>query len=213
MIDLGNRFTDFLVFEIDLDGNAIHLKSLAKPDPPKKNPIEEKNAPQADADSMTGIEPDIIEDDVEVANRAESSSKPETEQPAVEVKSDEPWPDSFNTKLAPFLSPESISQLKEIFLQGPEPPLVSDSGWAGRVKSSAEDAAASPLTESAAQEPDVDKESVQQSRGRGRGDRGKRGGGRGGRRGRGNEREDNRKVLSEVGVQKFTAYILPLIRP
>ncbi|KAF5344114.1 hypothetical protein D9758_008840 [Tetrapyrgos nigripes] len=199
---IKQRFTDFLVFEVDLDGNVIHLKSLGKPDPPKKNPAEEETQADADADAMTGVEQDGAEvsvsneDDAQEITNAEASLKPETEEPA-EAKSDEPWPESFSKKLSPFMSPEAISQLKEIFLQGPEPPLVSDSGWAGRVKPSTENTAASTSTDSAMQEPDVDKDRSQPGRGRGRGGRGKGGGGRGGRRGRGNEREDHRKVLSE----------------
>ncbi|EEB93753.1 hypothetical protein MPER_07552 [Moniliophthora perniciosa FA553] len=37
---IKQRFTDFLVYEVDLDSNVIHLKSLAKPDSSKKNITE-----------------------------------------------------------------------------------------------------------------------------------------------------------------------------
>ena len=40
-------------------------------------------------------------------------------------------------KLKPFLSDESITRLKEMFLQGPEPPRASDSGWPGAARAAA----------------------------------------------------------------------------
>ncbi|THV08431.1 tRNA pseudouridine synthase D [Dendrothele bispora CBS 962.96] len=198
---IKQRFTDFLVFEVDLDGNVIHLKSLVKPDPPKKNPAEE----EAEQKATTGVDQDTAELTVgggeeKKPDEDEAPSKSEPEQPpGADEKSNEPWPESFNSNLAPYLSTEAIAQLKEMYLQGPEPPRVSDSGWAGRVKPSSEDASA---TEIAPQEPDVDR--APQERGRGRG--GKRGGGRGGGRGgrRGQDREDHRKVLSEPIESKAT---------
>ena len=35
-----DRFTDFLVFEVDQDSKVIHLKSLAMPDSSSKTPRE-----------------------------------------------------------------------------------------------------------------------------------------------------------------------------
>jgi hypothetical protein len=54
-----------------------------------------------------------------------------------ESDSSDPWPDHFNAKLKPFLSHGSITQLKEMFLQGPEPPRASDSGWPGVARAAA----------------------------------------------------------------------------
>jgi hypothetical protein len=42
------------------------------------------------------------------------------------------WQDNFTTALTPFLDSERIQQIKDIYLQGRNPPRVSDSGWAGR---------------------------------------------------------------------------------
>jgi len=200
------RFTDFLVFEVDLDGNVIHLKSLAKPDPPKKNPAEENLAEEdVEGKSMQETVPEsTVQENIQNAAENELSAKLEPEKSTGEEKSDEPWPESFDTKLSLYLSTESIAQLKEMYLQGPEPPRVSDSGWAGRVKTSSDDASGST---GVAQESDVDKEPQERGRGRG-GKRGGRGGGRGGRRGQ--DREDHRKVLSEVGLPNPLAFVLLL---
>ncbi|KAG1755584.1 tRNA pseudouridine synthase D [Suillus lakei] len=146
---IKQRFTDFLVFEVNQDHQVIHLKSLDMP---------------------------------------ESSSK--------KGKADTPWNDRFTDKLTPYLSEASINQLKMMFLEGREPPRLTDSGWGGRVTKTTED-----------EEVDVSQSEDTGKRGKNRGGRGGRGdrgdrGGRGGRgRGRGGrqggEREDNRKVLSE----------------
>lgn len=104
----------------------------------------------------------------------------------------EPWPDRFNTALEPFLSPEAIEQAKRMFLEGPKPPRVSDSGWGGR------QAKVSEAGSSDAPEPE--KEDVRGKGGRGRGGKNARGGRGGGRGGRGGGKvEDTRKVLSNVG--------------
>ena len=34
--------------------------------------------------------------------------------------------------LSPFLPKEAVQQLKQLWLEGPEPPRISDNGWAGR---------------------------------------------------------------------------------
>ena len=110
----------------------------------------------------------------------------------------EPWPDSFDTSLAPFLSESLIAQLKQMYLEGPEPPFVSDSGWAGRKTKISEGDEAGPSNEKVEEGTEVENTSVA------KGNRGKRGRGRG-RRGRGGEGgrggpkvEDTRKVVSEV---------------
>ncbi|KAJ7590955.1 pseudouridine synthase [Mycena floridula] len=154
---IKQRFTDFLVFEVDLDGNELHIKSLAIPESPKKDPP----AP----DAMQGVE---TETPLEVA------AAPVVDLPA---DSNEPWPEHFSTQLAPYLSESAITELKEIFLQGPEPPRVSDSGWGSRPTKSSEDADAVP------EAPAAPETSSKRDRGGGRG-------------GRGGKREDHRKVLS-----------------
>lgn len=132
-------------------------------------------------------------------------SSSETQDPAPEGEAEgtskdpiEPWPESFTTRLSAFLSETAILKVKEMFLEGPKPPRVSDSGWAGRQLK--------PADEGAADSPEINPEQPEESgrgkRGRERGGRGRGGrGGRGGRAGGGNE--DHRKVLSDVCLSSY----------
>ncbi|KAJ7781116.1 pseudouridine synthase [Mycena metata] len=165
---IKQRFTDFLVHEIDQDGNVVHLKSLEKP-----------QAPKGEATSAATVSTDVVMEDGEKT----------TDKPADKGKAktaDEPWPEHFNTRLSEFLSEDAILKLKEMYLEGPEPPRVSDSGWGSRP------APGTASTEPAA-EPELEKRGKDRGGHGGRGGRGGRGGGRGGRPA---AREDHRKVLS-----------------
>ncbi|KAG7096834.1 hypothetical protein E1B28_004243 [Marasmius oreades] len=195
---IKQRFTDFLVFEVDLDGNVIHLKSLAKPDSSKKHNNGEEEE-QGEPSGPSSGRQDLGEpmQGVETAENDENPITPGSKL-AEEVKVESsttlddltnPWPDSFNTKLAPFLSGSGIAQLKEIYLQGPEPPRVSDSGWGGRGAKGEEASGSVAPSET----PESTATTVKSGRG-GRGGRDR--GGRGGKRG-GPGREDHRKVVSE----------------
>jgi hypothetical protein len=148
-----------MVFEVDLQGNEVHLGSIGPPVEP--------------------IEP--------VAATAES-----TEPTEVELENDaeyetEPWPERFTTQLASIIPEDAIRQIKELFLQGPEPP---------------ETAASEPTSSTAAVTQSMDTESAGAFSGDRRGGRGSqagRGRGRGrGRGGRGGGRVDNRQVLLDV---------------
>jgi hypothetical protein len=176
-----------LVYEVDQDGNVIHLKTLEKPKSSKEEPASEPIAVDSTPDSTAA--PEQVQS--EAANTPTDAST--TDVKSVEA---EPWPASFDEKLKPFLSDESREKLKNMFLEGPEPPLVSDGGWAGRAaKTSNGDGEPTPAVEPAPEAP-----SSSNGRG-GRGGRGSRGrGGRGGGRGGGRPgaREDHRKVISEV---------------
>lgn len=196
------------MFEVDQDSNVVHIKSLEKPQSSKKAPEEAKvydsvaEAETSAAAATTDPAPPEAptSDSTEAAsteNKGEEASKP------IEAVQEEPWPESFNEKLTPFLTPLAMEELKKIYLEGPEPPLVSDSGWAGRA---AKKDGEGPSTEGApAEEPKVEEPKPRGARERGGRGRDKRGGrgGRGGGRG-GNVREDPRKVVSEVRVQHFT---------
>lgn len=81
-----------------------------------------------------------------------------------------------------------------MWLEGPEPPRVSDNGWVGRrVKNPAEAEGVGSVTPA----PEEEQENSKSSRG-GRDGRGRRVGRGDGRKGRSAGREDNRKVLTEV---------------
>lgn len=120
---------------------------------------------------------------------------------------EETWSEAYDTALAPLLSESAILQVKEMFVQGIEPPFVPDSGWGSR-KAVAIDV---PGASAAASAP-VPVEEVAAPKGRDRGGRGGRGGrgdrgrgrGRGGRSNGGDQRpgkrEDTRRVITDVSL-------------
>ncbi|KAI0796737.1 pseudouridine synthase [Abortiporus biennis] len=208
---IKQRFTDFLVFEIDLDSNVIHLKSIEKPEssPKKKGAeqaIESETATPGDSSEAQTKEAETPADVEDKTETPETESKQnddaEKSETAKEKQVDEgPWPERFNTVLKQFLSEGVIEKVKELYLEGPEPPRVSDSGWGGRQpKATTAEAGSSeiPTPEPPAEEP-VKPERSRRGRDRGgRGGRGGKGGGRGGRR------EDHRNVLSDPIASKET---------
>ncbi|KAI0832348.1 tRNA pseudouridine synthase D [Trametes gibbosa] len=222
---IKQRFTDFLVFEVDLDSQVIHLKSLGMPESSKKSAGEQSaNAAGDTADASSAEQPpagDVThtESDVKETKAIALNAVPETAPPATEVsgtaadahrvKDDEPWPERFTESLKPFLSEDVISHVKTLYLEGPEPPFVSDSGWGGRHSKvvdgkgeSSEPSAPAPASEHEHQGGDQGR--GKRGRDRGRGGRGGRGGRDGGRGGRGGTREDHRKVLSNPIASKET---------
>ncbi|KAF9451677.1 tRNA pseudouridine synthase D [Macrolepiota fuliginosa MF-IS2] len=189
---IKQRFTDFLVYEVDLDSNVIHLKSIDKPQSSKKGEEDATSVTEEVSllplnTSMEGtVDPKPAPDD--------SSTMPTVEPVAVKTSEANPWPENFNTTLTQFLSESAVEQLKTMWLEGPEPPRVSDSGWAGRT---AKNQIEGEVTENAPiQEEEKQTENSKGSQG-GRGGRGRRGGRPDGRKGRGGGREDNRKVITE----------------
>ncbi|KAJ3789478.1 pseudouridine synthase [Lentinula aff. detonsa] len=189
---IKQRFTDFLVNEVDLDGNVIHLKSLGMPEPSKKYPTE--IPPSSDLANEVQSNEVVPADEVTTTTLDTADSV---------KKSNEPWPESFNAELASYLSETAIAQLKEMFLQGPEPPRIPDSGWGGRTGKAS--GAEEPSSSTAEVPPSELESNDRGKRGRGRGrDRGGGRGGRGGGRGGDPRREDHRKVVSEPIDSKET---------
>jgi len=116
------RFTDFLVFEVDLDGKIVHLKSIGKPASPG-NDNDEVSVP----DGQEGAMDTIPDSSPGKAASILSNDAGSSQNPNILV-----WQDNFTAALTPFLDTERIQQIKDIYLQGRNPPRVSDSGWAGR---------------------------------------------------------------------------------
>lgn len=115
----------------------------------------------------------------------------------VEVQEGYVWSENFTTTLEKFFSPPVMEKLKQMYEQGPEPPFVSDSGWGGRQAKQEEP--------EIAERPPVEKtHKGGRGRGRGRGGRGGRGKDRGGHAG---EREDNRRVFTEVCTLSFHIHV------
>ncbi|KAJ3774471.1 pseudouridine synthase [Lentinula raphanica] len=202
---IKQRFTDFLVNEVDLDGNVIHLKSLAMPESSKKSQTEtpaSSNGGQVKANETEPV-PVVSTDEAPPQDTTQNTTSDHRGSTSEAEKPKEPWPESFNTELQPYLTETAIAQLKEMFLQGPEPPRIPDSGWGGRaVRASTEDAS-SNQSEAPAPEPESN-DRGRRGRGRGRDRGGGRGGRGGGGRGGDSRREDHRKVISEPIGSKET---------
>ncbi|KAF9008970.1 pseudouridine synthase [Cyathus striatus] len=205
---IKQRFTDFLVFEVDQDSRVIHLKDIRKPQSSKKGTTEAieqdvaTGTPTKDSNQSDAIQ-DMSADNGDAAAEniitSEVISEPSTEssKPARSTSQD-PWPTHFDSDLAPFLSEDAIAQVKQMYLEGPEPPRISDSGWGGRTVKLAVEGEPSLPTEPANDSADK----VKEDKSRDRGERGRRGG-RGGRGGR-SGRQDERKVMSKPIDSKDT---------
>jgi tRNA pseudouridine13 synthase len=200
------RFTDFLVYEVDQDSNVVHIKSLGMPPPSEKKaknvgePASEVNAdaPSGEPTVKEGIEAELgTETSPEALDKAPGESSKQASSP-------EPWPDSFTTRLSPFLSTEKIEEVKKMFLEGSEPPFVSDAGWSGRQAAKAKEGGGSgsiDVEENVEMRKENGGKRGSSKRGRDRGGRGGRGGGK-------SVREDRRKVTSEV--RALIAHIINL---
>ncbi|KAG8683944.1 hypothetical protein FRC08_013985, partial [Ceratobasidium sp. 394] len=165
---IKQRFTDFLVYEVDLEGNVVHVRDMGKPE---------------------GIKP-----------KAAPVEAPPSETPPLE---DGKWSSGIDAKLSELLSEDIRGQLKALYEEGPEPPLVlvSDSGWGSRVKTDEQPVESTSASASAPEpEPEEPAQSSKSERGRGRGRGRDRGRGRGGRGGP--KREDTRRVLSDPITSK-----------
>ncbi|KAF8663481.1 hypothetical protein AX16_001049 [Volvariella volvacea WC 439] len=184
---IKQRFTDFLVYEIDQENNVVHLKNIDKPDSHNKHPTP------ATVDEDDGLQ----QEKVALEHISEKAEPAVPSHPT----SGESWPQHFTDRLSKYLSPAALEQLRKMYLEGPEPPRVSDSGWGGRVSKAGETASLveEPTVVAEPEQPSpvvADNSSGRQAHNRGR---------KGGRRGRGNEkREDTRRVLSEPMDSKDT---------
>ncbi|KAL5487840.1 PUS7 [Sanghuangporus weigelae] len=206
---IKQRFTDFLVNEVNLNGEVIHIQSLEVPssETKKQTAVDEGSSGRTvhqDTAPMGQPGDEAVEAPMAQAEEKKGSGAPVTEEQCVkgkvvpkpeDVKS-EPWPESYNSSLSPYLSESLISQLKQMYLEGSEPPLVSDSGWAGRQQKSLEsgnDGASNDKegNEEAVAEVKASSKNQRGKRGRDRGGRGRGGGGRNG------DRTDTRKVISD----------------
>ncbi|KAG2367275.1 tRNA pseudouridine synthase D [Suillus spraguei] len=199
---IKQRFTDFLVFEVNQDNQVIHLKSLDTPESSSKKGKDnnEGSSSTAVAEASMAQSQELVTN-LELNTAEEPSADTEAKGKDDSTPADTPWNDQFAEKLAPYLTEASIDQLKTMFLEGREPPRMTDSGWGGRITKTTEDGIETPDTVKPSEEVDTSQNDDTVKRGKnrgGRGDRGGRGGrgrGRGGRQG--GDREDHRKVLSK----------------
>ncbi|EGO27814.1 hypothetical protein SERLADRAFT_354961 [Serpula lacrymans var. lacrymans S7.9] len=106
---IKQRFTDFLVYEVDLDYKVVHIKSLEMAESSQK-----KNEPAVQEAAGTGSTKDEEQITVEGVEAS---------------KSDEPGQVNKEKRhgglLAPYMSEDAIIQLKQMYLEGPEPPRTT----------------------------------------------------------------------------------------
>lgn len=179
-----------MVFEVDLDGKVIHLKSLGISDSSNKDDVEATPSTRTEQDTAIGS----MQSGVGAITSADSESKQGLIEPSERAVvsqpiPDEPWPEHFSFSLAPFLDEARILQVKKMYLEGRDPPRSNDTGWAGRnAKQVNKDSAPTGSVVLAT--------TVQEGNGNERGGR-VRGGLQGGR-------VDGRKVISEVSLYYYT---------
>ncbi|KAG9317426.1 tRNA pseudouridine synthase D [Chiua virens] len=205
---IKQRFTDFLVNEVDLDHQVLHIKSLGLPEPSKKDKTLSILTEEIGTDASTREAIDVHDGNT---NEQAGSSKtrpldntvvPNVDEVQENQTSDEvTWDDAFEPSLSPFLSESSISELKKMYLEGPEPPRVSDNGWVSRGQKKSGDVTVSEQGGLLYQEEELNSSEIvpaghSKARGKGR------------QRGRGrpqsSERGDHRKILSEPISSKAT---------
>lgn len=209
------RFSDFLVNEVGLDGEILHLKDISKPKEPKLEvpPAPAAEAPKPDEAASKTEVPDATTGEKGAEAPAESEKPVEIDIKTLPEKlqfEDNPqWPSSHTTTLHALglLSDDAIVALRNLLFEGSTPPRVSDSGWGSRAPRKEGVEMTEEEQEMSSMDAVVpDGSSGRGGRGRGQGrDRGRGRGARGGRGGRGGGRfggedrpVDHREVLSEV---------------
>ncbi|KAI9574709.1 tRNA pseudouridine synthase D [Boletus coccyginus] len=207
---IKQRFTDFLVNEVDLDHQVVHIKSLGLPES-KKDKAASSVLAEETADASTPVVTGVQDSDANERAGPSTVRQSDTVTPSIakehenEVVADDEvsWDDAFESSLSPFLSEALIAELKKMFLEGPEPPRVSDKGWMSRMHKKSEDVEVSE--QDALPHQDIVLQSSDTKRGKHQNARG----GRGRQRGRGGhtqgtERDDRRSVLSKPIGSKAT---------
>lgn len=218
------RFEDFMVYEVDTEGQVVHLKDITVPVDPFNQPKQKKPEPEADASIET---PEASNGTTGTAGQ--TKQEPEEEQVEDDTPQDDgsdlsealrfpplsQWNHATTRKLVDLLPESSIVSLYELLKQGRNPPKVAappeserptDNGWGGmKRKDHAKDEEEAMNDETRGstdhgqvKEPPQQESSFVPARGQGR-DRGRGRGGRGGfGGGRPEKPKDTRQVLSEA---------------
>ena len=136
------RFTDFLVYEVDQDSNVIHLKDIGMPSSQRKKteevkapeetsedaplgeptstateeakPTESESTPEAPAPVEAVVETSSLDSEAKPEEKTEDKPEPGASSKGKEKA--EPWPESFDSSLKPFLSEDVIARVKNLFL-------------------------------------------------------------------------------------------------
>ena len=186
---------------MDLQGQVVHLKSIDEPKLPSKTADITSNESQDQVSGTSDAVSESPKDHTIHTSPPTSTGKVKETSSDVPAGSVEAWPTDFTEKLTPLLSHTVVDKLKELYLEGPEPPFVSDGGWQDRQSkpgngTAEDDATAEPSASKTLESQHPRRKDNMRGRrgkdkiGRGRGGKGARGG-----------RQDNRKVLSDVRIQ------------
>jgi len=178
----------------------VHIKSLGLPESKKDKAASSEEITDALIPEVTGIQENDANERAgpSIVRQSDTGTPSVAEEHENKVADDEViWNDTFESLLSPFLSEALIVELKKMFLEGPEPPRVSDNGWVSRVHKKSEDVEISE--QDALPHQDIAPKSSDTKRGKHQNARGGRGRQRGrGGHSQGTERDDHRRVLSEV---------------
>lgn len=135
---LTYSFTDFLVNEISLSGNVLHLHDIGIP--PEIEQPEEVSAPAASTLQTESTPPVTAGEEIKLPTEVGAAKKSCDDEVAaslpVELEFEEhgDWPVSTTVGLRQHLSDETIIALRRLFGEGRNPPPRQDSGWGSREK-------------------------------------------------------------------------------
>ncbi|KZT62906.1 pseudouridine synthase [Calocera cornea HHB12733] len=213
---IKQRFTDFLVFEVNLKGETVRVKDIGPP--------------QKEAPAPKPAEPAESQTEEPAADGEPESAEAEAKEPEKPVTVTYEWTAETKEKLAPYFGKEELEGLERMYREGKKPPMVSDGGWEGRrllhpegegrgdeatetkggeggEKEESKEVAEAP-TEDAKEETQAEEEKGGRRNGRDRKDRGGRGGrdrgrgrggGRDGGRGGGRRSDPRQPIVSKEG--------------
>ncbi|KAF8339021.1 pseudouridine synthase [Cantharellus anzutake] len=117
---IKQRFTDFLVYEINLQNEVVRLKCIEKPESTSDQP-----QPRIDEATHPTTTPFVTTE--ATTTKEERSLNVHKNLPEKAEALEEPWPSHFDEKLLPLLPLSTIQRLKEMFLQGPTPSVPPSS--------------------------------------------------------------------------------------
>lgn len=203
------RFEDFMVYEVDTEGEIVHLKEMGMPEDPFNKPKEKKpeekekdtvveeeeagNGPATAEASTSTTTPATLEVPAPAEAEPEVTVEDSAEDLPIELQrlaGNKQWTHSTTRALLPLLPSTAITALHDLLLEGRTPPRPppeaerpSDGGWGGMKRRDHAKEEEEAMNEAANGEPVVLLSGREKYQNQGR-DRG-RGRGRGVRGGRG----------------------------
>lgn len=182
-----DSFSDFLVNEISLSGEVLHLRDIGIP-PEVEQPEESSEA--AAVPSTEGNQNETSADSQGAADGSSAAcdGSAATLPTELEFAEHADWPSATTVELRRHFSDDTIVALRRLFDEGRTPPPRQDSGWGSREKQRTEQVNEEEQAMNVGADP-------RPSQGRGRGS------GRGGRGGSNSNpfsARDSREVVTQV---------------